>query len=71
MTYIDEDRIERRHDFFDASVVDITYGEVVLVAFLARYLLQAVILRQGDCNLGRLYVHNQFAFHTEQGLKNK
>ena len=58
MTYIHKHRIERRHDLLDASVVDISYGEIVLVAFLTRHLLQSVILCQRNRDLLRLYVHN-------------
>ena len=58
VTYIHKDCVERRHHFLDAPVVNISYGEVVLVAFLTRHFLQAVILCQRDRNLLRLYVHN-------------
>ena len=64
MTYIHKDSIQCRHDFFDAPVVYISYGEVILVAFFTRHFLQAVILSQRNRNVLRLYVHNQFAFHT-------
>ena len=65
ITYIHKDGIQRRHDLFHAAVVDIAYREIVLVAFLAGYFLQPVILCQCYRYLMRLYVHNQFAFHTE------
>ena len=58
MTYIHENRIERRHYFLDPTVIDISHGEIVLIAFLAGDLLQSVILCQRDSDLLRLYVHN-------------
>ena len=64
MTHIDEDGIERRHHFLDTTVVDIAHSEVICIAFLARHFLQAVVLRQRYSDLCRLYVNNQFAFHT-------
>ena len=64
MTYIHENGIQRRHHLLDTTVVDITYGEVVLVAFLTRHFLQAVILCQRYSDLRWLYVNNHFAFHT-------
>ena len=58
MTYIHENRIERRHHFLDPTIIDIAYREVVFIAFLTRHFLQAVVFRQCYCDLLRLYVHN-------------
>ena len=64
MTYVHKNGIECGHDLFYSPVVDISYGEVVFVPLFACNFLQPVILRQSNGNLLRLYVHNQFAFHT-------
>ena len=65
MTYIHKYRIQRRHDLLHTTVVDIAYGKIILIPLLASHFLQSVILCQRYRDFCRLYVNNQFAFHSD------
>ncbi len=57
VTYVDECRVEPRHDFTDLSQVDVADGEPGL-ALLFGKLDQDLVLAQGDGNLGRADVYD-------------
>ena len=63
MSYVHEGCIERWHQFFDTTVVDISHCEGVHTAFFAIDLHESVVFGQRNSNLLWRNIHNQFAFH--------
>ena len=63
MPYVDECRVETRHDFADLAQVDVAHGESGLALFLGE-LDQHLVFAHGDGDFGRAYVYDEFLVHV-------
>ena len=60
--YIDECRIESRHDLAHLSEVDVPHGEPRLTLLLVQF-DKNLVFTQGDGDLGRSDVYDEFSVH--------